>query len=487
MRTDDGMVMATDDALRNWDGVTTAGAITDGHVSAREVVEAAIERAERAERHIHAFVVRTPERALAAAADVDARRAAGADLPPLAGVPSAIKDLSDQAGVPTRFGSRAITDHVPSANGVEVDELLSSGLVSLGKSATPEFGFVATTEPLFGEPTRNPWLLDRSAGGSSGGAAAMVAAGVVPIAHATDGGGSIRIPAALNGLVGLKPTVDRHVRMARMQRLPIKVSVSNVVARTVRDVATHMAAVEHHHRNTELPPIGHVMGPASRRLRIGVMTEGVNAATAAPLRAAVATTADHLADLGHDVRTIAPRIGGRFARDFTLYWALLSLLNTPMVARSLGDHFDRGLLDPFTATLAAHARANLFRMPGVVRRLLKVGDDYAVTFRDVDLVLSPTVAQLTPRIGETGPDRAFDELIGWLHDFAQFTPLLNAVGAPGISIPAGQHDGLPLGVQLAALPGDDRTLLEVAFELEQVAPWPRLAPLDLSRPAGSRT
>lgn len=464
------------DDMRSWDGVATARALADGVVSAREVVAAAIERAEAAEPHINAFVVRTPDRALAAADAVDRARAEGRDLPLLAGVPSAVKDLSDVAGVPTRHGSRAVADFVPGVNGVEVDEFLASGLVSLGKSATPEFGFVATTEPLFCEPTRNPWDLDHSAGGSSGGAAAMVAAGVVPLAHATDGGGSIRIPAALNGLVGLKPTVDRHVRMARMERLPVKISVSNVVSRTVRDTAAHMAAVERHHRNPALAPIGHVLGPPRRRLRIGLMVDGPTHATADPLRAAVRATAGHLAAMGHDVVDVAPPVGAAFGDAFTLYWGALALAAPPLTGRALGDAFDRTQLDPFTVTLAQHARANLARLPGAIMRLRRARSDYEAAFVDVDLLLSPTVARLTPRIGETAPDREFDDLMPWLQSFAQFTPLLNVVGAPGISLPAGQHDGLPLGIQLAALPGDDRTLLEVALALEEVAPWPRLAP-----------
>lgn len=467
----------TPDDMGTWDGVATATAIRDGQVSAVEAVRAAIHRAETLDPQIHAFVRHTPERALAAAAAVDARRVAGEDLPFLAGVPSAIKDLADQAGVATRFGSRAVIDHVPEANGVEVDEFLSSGLVSLGKSATAEFGFVATTEPLFGQPTRNPWDLDHSAGGSSGGAGAMVAAGVVPLAHATDGGGSIRIPAALNGLVGLKPTAERHLRMDKMRYLPIKISVSNVVSRTVRDTAAHMAALERHHRNVDLPPIGHVTGPARRRLRIGVLTHGLNQPTAAPLVDAVASTADHLATMGHHVDEVTWPVSRRLGDDFVLYWALLALLNATMSARMMGPGFEHDRQDPFTLGLIDHAKANLTKIPFTVARLRRARTDYAAAFHDMDVLLSPTVARLTPRIGATSPDHSFDELIPWLTDFVQFTPLQNTVGAPAISLPAGMHDGLPLGIQLAALPGDDRTLLELAYGLDQVAPWPQLAPL----------
>jgi amidase len=465
------------DELRTWTAIDTATAIRRREVSVTEVVAAAIARAEAGESHLHGFVVTTPDAALARARELDDALVAGRDdLGPLAGVPTAVKDLSDVAGVPTRQGSRAITGVVPTSSGDEVVELLSSGMVSLGKSATPEFGFVPTTEPLFGEPTRNPWSPAHSAGGSSGGAAALVAAGVVPIAHATDGGGSIRIPAAVTGLVGCKPTVDRHVRMARMARLPIKISVSNVVTRTVADTAAHMAAVERHHRATHLPPIGVVQGPADRRLRIGVVLDGPNAPTAPAIRSATTATGDRLSDMGHHVEEVPAPAPDSFGDDFLLYWASLALLTLTMLPRALGEHFDRDLVDPFTATLAEHARANRLRIPFAIRRLRAARGTYRDAFGAIDLLLSPTLAQSTPLLGDTSPRHTFEELAPWLTDYAQFTPLHNAVGAPAISLPAGQHDGLPIGIQLAALPGDDRTLLEVAYALEDVAPWPRLAP-----------
>ena len=467
-----------DEELRSWTAIDTAMAIRGRDVSATEVVAAAIARAEAAEPLLHGFVVTTFDAALARARELDDALAAGRDdLGPLAGVPTAVKDLSDVAGVPTRQGSRAITGVVPTESGAEVVEFLSSGMISLGKSATPEFGFVPTTEPLFGEPTSNPWNLAHSAGGSSGGAAALVAGGVVPIAHATDGGGSIRIPAAVTGLVGLKPTVDRHVRMARMAGLPIKISVSNVVTRTVADTAAHMAAVERHRRATHLPPIGVVQGAADRRLRIGVVLDGPNAPTAPAIRSATVATADRLADMGHHVEEVPAPAPDSFGDDFVLYWATLALLTLTLLPRSMGEHFDRDLVDPFTATLADHARANRLRIPFAIRRLRAALGTYRDAFAEVDLMVSPTLAQPTPALGVTSPRSTYDELAPWLMDYAQFTPLHNAVGAPAISLPAGQHDGLPIGIQLAALPGDDRTLLEVAYALEAAAPWPRLAPV----------
>ncbi len=470
-----------DQPMRAWSAVETATAIRRRDVSVTEVVTAAIDRMQAWEPILHAMVVTTPEAALARARELDDALAAGSsDLGSMAGVPSVVKDLSDLAGVETRQGSRAITAPAAAASGVEVDEFLSSGMVNLGKSATPEFGFVATTEPLFGDPTSNPWAPTHSAGGSSGGAGALVAAGVVPIAHATDGGGSIRIPAAVNGLVGLKPTVGRHVQMRRMKGLPVKISVSNVVSRTVADTAAHMAALERHRRATHLPPIGIVEGPARRRLRVGVAIDGPNAPTSPAIAAATRATADVLEDLGHHVTAMDVPFGTQFGDDFVLYWATLAQVTLGLLPRAMPDTFDRDLVDPFTATLADHARANMRRIPGAIRRLRAARQTYCDQFDTVDVILTPTLAQATPPLGVTSPRLGFDDLAPWLMDYAQFTPLHNAVGAPAISVPAGMHEGLPIGVQLATLPGDDRTLLELAYALEEAAPWPLLAPIPVT-------
>lgn len=473
----------TAEQLRAWDALETAAHVRDGDVSATEVVEAAIGRAEAAEQALHAFVVETFDDARLAAKAVDQRRAAGEDLPVFAGAPSVVKDLSDVAGVPSRYGSRALTGHVPTTTGAEVEQLLSTGLVSLGKSATPEFGLVATTEPLFCPPTCNPWDLRRSAGGSSGGSAALVAAGVVPIAHATDGGGSIRIPAAVNGLVGLKPTNDRFMRLARMEHLPIKISVTGVVTRTVRDTAAFAAAAERFHRNPDLPAIGDVRGAAQRRVRIAVTTQAHNAPVEAPIVAAVAATADRLADAGHEVFEVDLGWPARFGDDFVLYWGGLAMAQTKVLERGLPDHFDADLVDPFTRTVAAHARANLARLPGAILRLRRFANTYREAFADFDVVLTPTLAQQAPLLGATSPDLEFAELAPKLTDYVQFTPPHNVAGAPAISLPAGMHQGLPIGVMLSALPGDERTLIELAYELEEIAPWPQLAP----EPSATRT
>ncbi|MEZ4269607.1 MAG: amidase family protein, partial [Myxococcota bacterium] len=198
--------------IASWDAVETAARIASGEVSAREVIESAIARAEAWEPHLRAIATPTFDAAL--------RSADTAAPGPFRGVPSFIKDLDNVAGVPTGMGSRAFRGFVPKHTSPAVTQFLNAGFVSLGKSTTPEFGLTATTEPEHGPATRNPRNLQHSSGGSSGGAASLVAAGVVPLAYASDGGGSIRIPAACCGLVGLKPSRGRLVDLERAAKMP---------------------------------------------------------------------------------------------------------------------------------------------------------------------------------------------------------------------------------------------------------------------------
>ncbi|MEL7486933.1 MAG: amidase family protein, partial [Pseudomonadota bacterium] len=260
---------ATPTAPGEFDAVETALRIRNGDVTALEAVDAAIARAEAAEPKINGVVTETFEAARAAAATASG---------PLGGVPTFIKDLADVAGVPTRAGSRAFASYVPQAQPPFIDDIETLGLVSLGKSATPEFGLTATTEPLSNGPTRNPWNTDHSTGGSSGGAAALVAAGVVPMAHASDGGGSIRIPASCCGLVGLKASRDRYRAVRDESQTPVRLSIQGVETRTVRDQAAFLASMEASQAILDkggLTPVGLVSGPSTKRLKIGVFTDGV--------------------------------------------------------------------------------------------------------------------------------------------------------------------------------------------------------------------
>ena len=227
-----------------WDATETRARLVAGEVSALEVVEAAMVRADLLEPQLGAVVYRDDAAARAAARASGAAAGSGSGV--FAGVPTFVKDMEALRGMPTRYGSQAVPQRLAAASARSVAQLLSTGLVPLGKSTTAEFGLNATTEPLHGPPTRNPRDRGRSSGGSSGGASALVAAGVVPIAHAGDGGGSIRIPAAFCGLVGLKATRGRLAPMASASRMPVKIATYGVVTRSVRDTAAFFAAVDEH-------------------------------------------------------------------------------------------------------------------------------------------------------------------------------------------------------------------------------------------------
>ncbi len=313
-------------------------------------------------------------------------------------------------------------------------------------------------------------------GASSGGAAALVAAGVVPIAHANDGGGSIRIPAAVAGLVGLKPSRHRHVDGEQARHLPINMVSEGVLTRTVRDTAALTAALEDYWRNPALPPIGLVQGPASRRLRVGLVLESVNGAVVdAQTRAAVEKTAALLEKAGHVVEPISVPITEQFASDFLQYWGLLATLAAATGKITFDRSFDARRLDGLTVGLRGYHRRNLRRTPGAIRRLRATKHAYARMFARHELVLSPVLAHVTPELGYLSPTVPFDELITRLENYVAFTPLNNIAGTPAISLPAAlAEQGVPIGVQLSAAYGDERTLIETAFLLEQEQPFPRI-------------
>jgi amidase len=457
-----------DDALGDADATEVARLVRTKTVSAAEVCEAAIRRSELVQPTVNAISRTDFERALAAAAVP----AAGA----FAGVPTFVKDNIDVAGLPTTQGSEAFLARPAAVDSPCVTQLRALGVTVLGKTRLPEFGFNATTEYAAADPVRNPWHLAFSAGGSSGGAAALVAAGAVPMAHANDGGGSTRIPASACGLVGLKPSRGRLVPDPLDTRLPVRITTQGVLTRTVRDTARFYAAAEEQWRNPRLPPVRSVEGPGRTRLRVGVVLESVLPVSVdQDTRACVLSAAELLSALGHRVEE-APTSGTpRLADDFSLYWAFLGFLASSTGRRAFGPDFDVSRTDNLTRGLARTCRRQLARVPGMIRRLRRSTRDYRRLFEKYDVLLSPVTTRTTPPLGYLSPTLPFEELFPRLQAYASFTPLHNAAGGPAASLPLGTTStGLPIGCQLSADLGDDRTLLELAFELEQARPWPRL-------------
>lgn len=457
-----------DDTLADYDAVALADLIKRKELHPAEIVEAAIARAEKVAPLLNAI-----EAERFGHARSEATQASSAFF---AGVPTFIKDNTALAGMTTNHGSAAVNSSPAKESGIYAKQYMSQGFVCLGKSSLPEFGLNATTEYEEGDPTRNPWHTEYSCGASSGGSAALVASGVVPIAHANDGGGSIRIPAACCGLIGLKPSRGRHVVPEAAQSMPIDLISEGVVTRSVRDTATFHAEGEKYYHNPKLPPLGLVEGPNNRRLRIGLVIDSITgSATDAPTRAAVEQTAEMLAGLGHHVESVPIPALDRFSDDFLLYWGSLAFALRAGGKHIVDPSFDASRVDGLTVGLSQHFKRRFYRLPATLYRLKKSRHESARFFENHDVLLTPVLAHTTPMLGHLSPNVDYDELIERLTRYASFTPLANVTGDPAISLPMSKtEDGLPIAVQLSASHGHERTLLELAYEIEGERPWRRI-------------
>ncbi|MBP2365407.1 amidase [Pseudonocardia parietis] len=456
----------SDDALGDDDdAVGLAERLRRGEVSAGEVRDAVAARAARLDPQLRGLAL-----------DRIADPVGGDPAGPFAGVPTLVKDNTEVAGWPITNGTTAYTPAPARAHAEVTRQLLATGLDAVGTTRMPEYGLNASTEFAAAEPTRNPWDPRFSAGASSGGAAALVAAGMVPIAHANDGGGSIRIPAAACGLVGLKPSRGRLAQNANGARMPIDLVTDGVVSRSVRDTATFLAAADRHRRNPALPPVGLVEGPARRRLRIGLVLDSPTGATVdADTRTCVIDVAELLGKQGHEITEATTGVDTRFVDDFLDYWGLLAFSVVTGGRWLHGRTFDPGRLDALTHGLADHYRTAMARTPVFLHRLRRLAHTYAELFTRHDVLLSPVLAHTPPELGWLSPLVPFDELKTRLVDYVAFTPMCNVAGTPAIALPAGAAgNGLPVGVHLSTTLGDERTLLELAFALEADRPWRRI-------------
>lgn len=423
-----------------------------------EVIQSVIDRATKADRSLNCLVTKQLNTKVASTKAVNEV---------FSGVPTFIKDLSNVKGFPTTFGTRAVSPSIRKKSDKAIDQILSTGCVILGKSTTSEFGLLPCTENMKNGDTFNPINTSYSTGGSSGGAAALVAAGVVPFAHAEDGGGSIRIPASCCGLVGLKPTRDRHVD-APTKYLPLHIACHGIVSRSVRDTANYYHSIEDHYRHAGLPAIGHVTGPSSRRLRIGMFTETPTGIQSHPdVTDAVVRSGELCERLGHEVEYIKTPFDQQFKLDFTIYWAFLALMIRTTGRLSYDRSFESDLIEPFTKGFGSAFPALALTGPLSIRRLRKFNRVYESVFKKYDVLLSPVVSSTVPEIGHFSPRENFMITLERLNNYINFTIVQNATGAPAISLPMGQDsNGLPVGVQFAARRGEEKKLLELAFELE---------------------
>lgn len=466
--------------LADLDAMATAAAIRSGQLTAREAVEAAIRRAQSLEPRINAIVTEAYERARATAATP-----LGGSF---AGVPTFAKDLDDVRGLPTRSGSRSFGQSPAESQGPYVDALERAGLVFIGKSSTPEFGLTGSTEPLLHGPTRNPWNLDFSPGGSSGGAAALVAARIVPIAHATDGGGSIRVPASCCGLFGLKPSRGRTVPLGRPTG-PIEIAASHAVSISVRDSAQWLALTERGGNDRVFDAVGFVDAPRARRLRIALDLEPLSGiALEAEVQAAIESTARLCTALGHTVEVAPLPLPKRDLLDaFMLYWSSGAARIADGLEQRVGRPLTDADLEPWTLGLREYYRARRAGFDAALAQIRSTSAACEAFHRRYDVLLTPVATRTPFRIGELAPDLPFETHFERAVGYVGFTPIQNGAGTPGMSVPLHwSKSGLPIGSHFAARAGDERTLLELAYELEAAQPWagrrPPVAAVDPENP-----
>lgn len=458
-----------DDALGDHDAVGLVEALRAGEVSAAELVEAAIARTEAVDPQLNGLAYEAFDRARKRA------NSASAYSGYFDGVPSFIKDNVAVEGWPTMQGTDAWESRPMPADGAVARVFLSTGLVPLGKTQMSEFGFSASAEhPRIGA-VRNPWNPDYTAGASSSGSGAFVAAGVVPIAHANDGGGSIRIPAACNGLVGLKPTRGRLPLDKETAQMPLHIVANGVVSRSVRDTAAFLREAVRVYRNPKLPPVGDVTRPGKQRLRIAFCTDSLVREASPEMRELTLKSAALLEELGHRVTEINNPVPARFKDDFLLYWAFLAFAIVRGGRRMMGPSFDKTKLDNLTLGLEKTAARNLHKLPLAIARLAASRRITARLSSTYDVVLMPTLSDETPRIGHLDPTAPYEQIMDRLVDWVAFTPLQNATGDPAISLPLAESaSGLPVGMMFSTVRGREARLLELAYELEEARPWPRI-------------
>jgi amidase len=462
--------------LHDLTALEQAAAVRAGEVSPTELVEHSLARIEALDAGLGAFLTVTPERALAAARVAEARLAEGGDLPLLLGVPTAIKDLNNTAGVRTTSGSRVMADFVPTVDDAVVTKLAAAGTISLGKTNTPEFGFPCYTDNDLVGPARCPWDTTRHAGGSSGGAAVAVAAGFVPFAQGSDGGGSIRIPAGINGLFGIKPTRGR-ISSAPYGGDVTGLGTNGPLARTVRDAAVMLDAMAGPVLGDPawappLPAGETFLRSADRapgRLRVGRFLESAmpGIELEPEVTAAFEDASALLSGLGHDVVDVPTGLlGPHVLTAFEGVWAL-SGTTLPVPPERVGE------LRPLTRELRARGLAmsaqaameSMLALRLFARRFLQATADY-------DVLLAP-ICTMTPRpLGWFDADGDGAEDFERNKRYAAFTALFNVTGQPAVSVPLYWTPGdLPIGSMLVGRPADEATLLALSAQVEAARPW----------------
>ena len=463
------------------DGIVLAELVRKKEVSALELVDAAIERIERLNPRLNAVVTTLYDQARAAASN---------PLPdgPFRGVPYLLKDLLGAfEGIRHTWGSAFLRDHIADHDSELVIRLRRAGLVILGKTNACEFGILPTTEPRLFGPSRNPWNTDRTPGGSSGGAAAAIASGMVPMAHGNDGGGSIRMPASCCGLFGLKPTRARNPLGPDFGDAIGGLVVEHALTRSVRDSAALLDATcgpdwgDPYWAPSPAGPFLAEAGKKPGRFRIALATAS---ATEVPVHpdcvAAVRDAASLCSELGHIVEEASPQIDGqRFGQAFVAVFAAGVAAGIEEAASAKGlqplpEHFE-------PLTWAIYEMGKQVSGPVYLQGqsfLQRTARQVARFMQEYDLILTPTLAEPPVPLGtfDSPPGNPLAGLVR-ATQFVAFTPLANATGQPAMSVPLYWNaEGLPIGVQFMGRFGDEATLFRLAAQLESARPWSRRIP-----------
>jgi amidase len=460
-----------------------AGLVRSGDLSAQELVQASLDRIGALDEKVNAFVHVDAEGALAAAGAVKA-----GDERPFAGVPIAIKDNVPVAGMPLTFCTKLFGDFRPGHDAALVRRLREAGMIIIGKTALPDYGILPTTESERNGPTRNPWDLERTPGGSSGGSAAAVAAGMVPVAHGNDGGGSTRIPAACCGLVGLKPSRGRISKAPDLGENFL--TVDGVLTRTTGETAAVLDVLQGYELGdaswTPPPavPYAEAAARAPEGLRIGLALKSPLDSGLDPIaEQATRDTADLLESLGHHLDEVDPP----WAEEPGLL-ELFSAAFGPMVCMTVvfgsaiaGREPAEDDLEPLTRMMwerskglgAPYFLAAMSQLQALARRVVTFCAPY-------DAILTPSLAQRPVKVGTMNgllPDP--DDTFRRSGEFTPYTALTNVSGQPAISVPIAQgSDGVPVGAHFMGRPLGEDTLLALSAQLEEARPWAdRRAPL----------
>ncbi len=459
-----------DDVIKHYDTTDLIRLIRSGELCLAEVTDAIFSRIERVNPGLHALVYADYEAARKRALFTDYSTL------PYAGLPIPIKDNIHVAGMPSAQGMLGLKARPQKKDSAVTRQFKSLGFNVFGKTQISELGLSPNAVFKDGSAVHNPWNTDHTSGASSAGAAALVGSGALSIAHGNDGGGSIRIPAACCGLVGLKPSRARLAPSEASRLLPVDVICEGVLTRSVRDIAYFYSEAEKVWRSSKFPALGMIEGAQSRRMRIGYFLDSITPEpTDQETRQTVLHTARLLETAGHHVEEAPlPDVGG-FKDAFILYYMFLFFMQTRAGKWLIDTNFDRKQVDALTEGFAQQFIRSWYRLPQAIWSIKKETKRFRQMFKQYDVLLSPVVTRTTPKIDYLSPNQPYDRLLEKLVNYTGFTPINNASGLPGISLPMGKtSEGLPIGIHLTADLGQESMLISLAYELEAIQPWPLL-------------